>query len=351
MRLGLIPAAVGAAEILEEIGTIQQLTTSDNRACSLVSALVYGQRHLQSAAARAIARIDPQNAYVGSSYMMKTAVYLASSHGTSVGLVGDLHPEFAQSYAAALAPSGLTGRSATSSRELFDLAISDADVDVILVTGSLDDPHYQELVQQIRNDWRTKRVPIGLLLRDINRTIRAEATVGDDPFLLILPLTVEPGRIYQQIERLRSLREPWRITDDQRRAQADFAIDWLTRVFTNRPQYRFYDAMAYQSELVKSFSESGAISATSELLASLGTPIAQRALADFASETGAAIEQRKIAADAFNRSVKMHGTLLTTHEIQLQYDQFNASQSQSKESQEVLGSILDSIELRSKSTD
>jgi hypothetical protein len=45
-------------------------------------------------------------------------------------------------------------------------------------------------------------------------------------------------------------------------------------------------------------------------------------------------------------SVKQAGKLLTSHEIRLQYDRYNASETLDKQTQQVLGGILDSIERR-----
>ena len=78
----------------------------------------------------------------------------------------------------------------------------------------------------------------------------------------------------------------------------------------------------------------------------MGTPAAQRALVNLASEGALSVEQRKEASKAFEEAIARSGTLLTTAEIQQQYDRYNASENQPVESQQILGQILDAIEDR-----
>ena len=346
MKMNLIAAAVGAAETLAEVGTPDLLMTSEHS--NLIKALTFGQRHLQFAALQAIAVIDPQNAYVGSSYATKAAVYLAGSRGVSATVVGHIRASVAQSQAAAFAPTGLSGQGATSSRELFEIATTDPDIEMIFVTDTLNQPHYQELVQQLRSDWRTRRTPIGLLIDDDTRSFRSELTLQSDEFLHVMPLTQNQPLMFSQVTRLREFLEPWHVTNGQRVKHKAFAVQWLSKILLDRRRYRFYDAVQYQDDIVQSFRASGNVSLENQVLVAMGTPDSQRALADFASEISRPLEERKVAAAAFGNSIKQHGTLLTMSEIQLQYDRYNASEAEPKESQQVLASLLDAVEAKSK---
>ena len=87
----------------------------------------------------------------------------------------------------------------------------------------------------------------------------------------------------------------------------------------------------------------------SKILAGLGTPDSQRELVNFASQSGLPIADREKVVEAFAGSVSNGGTLLTSVEIQQQYDRYNASKTESKESQALLGTILDVIEAKAKS--
>jgi hypothetical protein len=56
------------------------------------------------------------------------------------------------------------------------------------------------------------------------------------------------------------------------------------------------------------------------------------------------LAERQAAAKAFTAAVAKRGVLLTTREIGTQYDRYNASESQSKDTQQVLAAVLDAIE-------
>jgi hypothetical protein len=76
----------------------------------------------------------------------------------------------------------------------------------------------------------------------------------------------------------------------------------------------------------------------------LGTPRAQSALVDFASQHSRPLADRQAAAAAFGGAVKARGLLLTKVQIAEQYARYNASELLDKETQAVLGSVLDAIE-------
>jgi hypothetical protein len=86
-------------------------------------------------------------------------------------------------------------------------------------------------------------------------------------------------------------------------------------------------------------------------LALLGTPESQRTLVDFASRSSVRIDDRQQAAAAFQQSVSRSGILLTEEEILRQYDRYNASATADADTQQVLGSLLDTLEsIRGKNT-
>ena len=346
LELDLVPAAIAACEILAEIGTDALLTNQDHRNSPLIDALLYGNRHLQYAAMKAIDAIDPQQAFAGSSYVTSLAAYLAKSEGFTAGLVGHNRIALAQSYAAMIQQSGLYGRAAESSRDFFKQATQNPDLGVLLITDSLSKPDYVELAQQLRSDWRTRRIPIGLLVRDERYDRRVKRILRNDPFLLVLPASTENATIGSHIQRLLRLSEPWPVSNGDRRLHALAAVRWLAKVASDREKYKFWDLAAHQEELAGLLYSPGFAKEASQILAAIGTPLAQRALVDFASQSGRPLEDRQAAADAFEQSVRRAGTLLTTSEINLQYKRYNASENEPKSSQQVFAKILDAIESR-----
>ena len=130
----------------------------------------------------------------------------------------------------------------------------------------------------------------------------------------------------------------------ERNRQARVAVEWLAKVAKNRSAYSFFDLGRHQARIQQLIYQPGFSTPVTEILANIATPQAQRQLLDFASENGLPIQQRQIAVEAFQDAVKRAGILLTTDEIMLQYNRYNASETQPKETQQLLGSVLDIIE-------
>ncbi|MFT5301920.1 MAG: hypothetical protein ACI87E_000646 [Mariniblastus sp.] len=349
MDLQLVPAAVACCEMMVGVVDEKQLAGRNGRPSALVQAILFGDRHLQYAAFNTVVAIDPQDSFPGSSYLINLAIYLSQSRNRSAGLVGHNRNDIGQSYAASMGDAGLVGQSVSSSRDFFEIATSDPDVSVLMVSDTLDNPDFAQLIQQLRSDWRTRRMPIVFLYRDDVRDRWVKHRVGDDPMFCSAPFSANPELILSHIERLNDKIEPWGVVNSDRRRHAASAVRWLAKISNDRKTYRFYNLGNRQKELAQLLYRPGFIQEASQILCSLGTPDAQRELVNFASQMGLPADERQIAAEAFVKSVKIGGTLLTTAEIRQQYDRYNASESATAETQRVLATILDAIEARKNS--
>ena len=348
LELELIPAAIACCEILKETGDESLLFGTASNPRPLVQAILFGDRHLQFAAFDAISNIDPKQAYAGSSYMVSLAVFMAQSDNRGAGLIGHNLTSTAQTYAANMSNAGLFGQSANNSRDFFAEATDNPDIEVMIVTDTMGRPDYADLIQQLRNDWRTKRVPIALLYRDPMRSRRVTLRVGDDPKYLAIPFATDADHVSSHIRQLRQKLDPWQISSFERRKHAAAGIRWLEKIAGDRETYSFYNLGTHEPKLVRMLYVPGFAKHASVILSSLGTPQAQRELVNFASQSTAPVDERKKVVEEFAKSVETGGTLLTTREIQLQYDRYNASEFEEKETQNVLGSILDVIEARKR---
>jgi hypothetical protein len=207
------------------------------------------------------------------------------------------------------------------------------------------------LIQQLRSDFRTKRIPIGFVYRSPEYKRRVDRLLAADPLLLAFPISLEPEYVVSQVRRLEALAEPWPVTEMDRQKQAIAAVQWLAKIAGQRDVYPFYDFGAYEDQLTRMIYFPGFVDSASEILVQLGTPSAQRELINFASQNGLPVAEREKAVEAFARSVKNGGTLLTRQEILQQYDLYNASEGDAPESQKILGAILDAIESRVRDSD
>jgi len=375
LKLDLIPAATAASELLGKLAEGEESPFSNVPPSELIDAIKSGDRHLQFAAFQAIIKIDPRQAYPGSSLVLSLAVFLAASDGQDTALVGDHRRDFAQSYGAMLALAGVKGIASTTGKELFASAVSNPDVRAIIVTDSLTMPDFAALIQLLRRDMRTKKIPIGLLVREptvnppsgierlqgLDDRDKQQDTAAEDlpPFyvppgiarmavadslLTILPVSLDEDQVVAQIRQVKQTLQPWTVSGPDRKRHAVIALNWLSKIAADRQAYRFYDLGSYQQELAKTIYIPNSIEPATVILQNLGTPTAQKELLNFISQNNFPIEDRRRAATAFASIIKTSGTLLTRDEILRQYDRYNASEGESEEIQELLGRVLDALE-------
>ena len=339
----LFPAATACCEILKSMGDVSVLTQLSGNYPPLTHAILSGERSVQFAALDAIRVLDPQQAFPGSSHAVTLAVYLASGSGQPAALVGHHRLDIAQNYAASIASSGLRGESAMTGKQLFEIATTNSDVEIILISDTITSPGYYSLIQQLRSDWRTSQTPIAFLYSDARRSQRAALQLERNN-VTVLPFTSTADLIATSVDRMVNQVSTFRQDRAERNRQARVAVQWLAKVAKNRSAYSFFDLGRHQARIQQLIYQPGFSTPVTEILANIATPQAQRQLLDFASENGLPIQQRQIAVEAFQDAVKRAGILLTTDEIMLQYNRYNASETQPKETQQLLGSVLDIIE-------
>ncbi len=347
LKKNLIPAAIGCCEVLSEMGDESILYSASHRPAPLVNAILYGDRHLQYAALKAIGNLAPKTNFPGSSYVTQTAVYMADFAEKPAVLVGNAREDLARTLATRLSPSGFQGITANNGGEFFRAASSNANLQFLMICDSFNRPDYAELTQQLRQDWRTKQLPIVILYRSENSN-RAQRIARDDEMTVAMPFTTNTELVGLQVEHMKRFSAVWPVTIDHRRFHSEFAISWLNKVATSPGLSRVFDITNYEARLSKLLFTPGWEYEAAQIMAKLGTADSQRTLVSYASELGIAIDARGSAAAAFKVSVKENGLLLTSKEIIEQYNRYNASRTESKESQRVLGDILDSIESETK---
>ena len=307
-----IAAAIGACEILGQQGDSELLQSPASQQRNLIKALLNGNRHLQFAAANAIGRIDPENSFPGSSYHAKFMTFLAQSTASSAGLVAHRRPSAAQRLASFVGQSGLQARVAFSPQSLLAQLNSNPDIELIMITDSFSNPHYLELVQEVRRNWLTRNLPVGLFVRSDQRRRDAELLLADDPLTMVLPLTSDPQLIFGQVQRLLALHDPWRVSNPQRGYQNNAAIKWLDRAIEQPERYEFYHLASYRDQLARLLGSANNWEMKSKIVGNLGTPDSQRELVNLASQIGLPVNDRQIVASAFRsfRTNKMDCCLL-----------------------------------------
>ena len=196
------------------------------------------------------ASIDPQNKFAGSSYFAQSAIFLANYAERPGVLVGNSREDLARTLAARMIPSGLMGTTAGNGRDFYRMATQDANLRYLLVCDTFHRPDYAELVQQLRQDWRTRRLPIAILYREENSR-RVMRVADNDDLTVAMPFTTNPELVALQVQQLDRFSTVWPVTIDDRRLHAEFALNWLAKAAKGGEKYGYLDLASHESQLSK----------------------------------------------------------------------------------------------------
>jgi hypothetical protein len=334
-------AATVAARILGRCGQTEELLYRGPQPGPLALATQNPERRLRLAACEAIVRLQPGRPYAGSSYVPQTLALLAASGGMRRALVAGPSVQAARELGGMMAASGLQADTATSGRELLRMAVASPDYELALIDPAIEQPTIDLLLQELRGDWRSADLRVGLIARS-GCFEQAERLARGDPLTLAFARPHDQQSLQWQLAQLAALRPREFVGYAERQRQAAAALDLLAELGSSPPEV--YDLRRIQDSVVAALYTPALSTKAVGVLAHLGTPESQRALVDLASRFTQPLEIRRAAVVAFRRNSQKQGLLLTTAEIRRQYDRYNQSESLDAATQRILGLILDCIE-------
>jgi hypothetical protein len=343
MRLGRVPAAIAAAEVLGQINDLAALHCADGSASPIAQALTFSDRRVRLAAALTAVKLSAGEPFVGAGRLTQTLGWFISTSGSSSVLVGHPRGEDAQSLVGFMNALGYEGESAFVGRMLTERAFANPDFDFILIADSIDSPPVEELVQWLRRDFRTARQPIGVMART-ERFETLRNTLAGDPFTIVLSPIYSDAVAANNLQQLKAIAGRNLVSPDERIAQARAAFAALTILAKKPATLLQYDLLTLEPAVLLALQNSALTADAAAVLGLFGTPRSQSALIDFASQTTRALSDRQAAASAFVAAVKSRGLLLTQQRIAAQYARYNASEKLDPPTQELLGILLDAIE-------
>jgi len=343
-----VPAAVGAAEVLGDIGDTSLVYSPTGRPTPLVNRLSHSSRRVRFAVAEAIMNINPDQPFPGCTFLSEAAGYFLQTTGRRKVLTGDVLPERSQAWAGLLAQMGFSGDRASSGRDLVRRAQQSSDYEFLLIGESITAPHINEVIYMLRHDPRTAGIPVGIVVHDVDIG-RAKPIAAVDPLTFVLTEPTSVQGLLQQTRPLMLTAKYQETTTLERLEQANVCLQWLARVLADPSRYEFYDAYRQQRQIIEALFVPQLSPTAASALSSIGSDDAQRALITFASKDAEIMKNRQAALAALKASVQHHRILLTRTEILNQYNLYNKSLSSSQENIDVLSGILDILEAPTKS--
>jgi hypothetical protein len=197
----------------------------------------------------------------------------------------------------------------TNSREFLTTSISSPDYEFFLVSEALVERPARQLVQWLRRDRRTARIPAGILVRPVG----AQMLVPVDELGPYVVSFVEPSdrtTLSRGVANLRKLAGRNTIPTERRFEQAAIALDLLNQFVADGGEAWRLRLVPYQSWLERGLLTPGLSDKAILLLSRMGTSHGQSALAQVANTASLPVEQQQAAADAFADSVDRFGLLL-----------------------------------------
>ena len=308
----------------------------------LVQAAIHADRRVRMAALESILALQPTRPFAGSHYIPQSLVFLASTGGTPKALLAGPKPEEMLRLAGFLAARGISVDIATNGQEMLRMAIESPDYVLILADSRLDNPTMDIALQKLRYDYRSADLRVGVLAR-ADEYGRAEHMVRNDAAALWFAWPHDQKTFNWQFDKLMAIERVHMVLPKERAAMAARALEMLLDISRSEQgvyeQMRALDEVALKALRVPELAERAAV-----LAGRTGTPAAQTALVDLASRSAAPFALRKAAVAALGASIRQHGILLTTAQIEEQYERYNTSGLQDRATQQLLAHILDYLE-------
>jgi len=340
-----IAAAIASAEVLATIGSPTLLEGRGSDPAPLIQALLHANRRLRFTALETILALDPQKAYPGSHQVSDAIAYFTGSRGRRTAFVAHPLPARGQFITGLLNQAGYHAEKVHQGKSLIDLVRKQTDCDLVLISNTISSPTIAEVIQRFRDDPRTASISIGILANPESlERVKMLATMDPLTGVVGRPNTVENLAFY--LARLEHLGSIHHVGPEERIAQARSVMQRAAQLLEQPDQYGFYDLYRHEPAFISAVSVPSLTRYASPILGSLATASSQKALVNTASRNNLDLPSRQAAALAFDQAVQKRHLLLTQQEILRQYDRYNASETLDKQTQQVLGGILDSIERR-----
>ncbi|MCE9527160.1 MAG: hypothetical protein K8R36_14025, partial [Planctomycetales bacterium] len=229
-----LPAAIAACEVLGEIGHARLLQAPAGQESPLASLLMHPDHRLRFAAAMAIVKLNPTASFPGASRLTDTLAYYASTSGSRRVLIGHPRGDDGQTLVGFMNEFDYQAEATYDGKGLMHFAVNSPDYDFILISDAINAPPITELVQSLRKDFRTARLPIGVMARG-ERLEKMKEAFEDDSLTTVFPRIHDSEMAGFEVSRLvaragRNLMRP-----DERVDQAEAALDALA-FLASRPE-------------------------------------------------------------------------------------------------------------------
>lgn len=314
VQQGRTGAALASLALLAETGDPSWLVPGPGPSADtpLVEALRSADRRVRLAACLTALQLAPGGSFPGAGLIGSNLGWLAAARGVGRLLVGHPRADEGQRLVSSLMSLGYEAEVVPGGRMLVERALHDPDCEGVLLADSLTRPPVEEVVQWLRRDYRTARLPV-LVLAWSERQSRLAETLAEDPATAVVqyPYSAEalaalPGELARRAGHAAVGRAV-------RREQAARALQALAMLSQRPDAWQAYGSGQCEDVLIEVLHHNPPQAAlAAQVLGELGTPAAQRALWDLVLASEQPLELRQAAAAALGRAIQRRGLGLTS---------------------------------------
>ncbi len=341
VRRHRIAAAIACAEQLGQRKDRAALKSHQGRPSPLAKLLQHADAGLRFAALEAIMQLSAERSFAGSSHLADLLWDFAVGSGTAQAVVVSPIASRVSTWAGQLRAMGYDAIPAATGREALQSVLDSTRLALVIVDADVNRPAVREVVYQLRSIPQAGRTPVAVVCGG-EQLSQFERLAEQDRTLLAAVRPASNARLAQIAGQLKLLSDMPLATEEVRLQRAKQALGWLAELLQAETAHRelrrrgqLAAQTVYQPELAET---------SLRVLTHLGTAGSQLALLNYVGGQTLPIENRRAAAKAFANSVHVYGKLLTASQILEQYDRYNASREADRDTQQVLGQLLDVLE-------
>lgn len=315
---GTTAASLGLIELCARRSADAMLASPHSDPSPLAEALRHPNRRIRWAAAEAISTLDPKNPFKGSCDLPSLYKQFLTSQGERVALVIDPNRKRADWIAGNLTGLGYSAIAVRNGKEAMRLILANPDIELTLLSAQTYAPRASELLQELRHDYRARRLPLALLHEEFAPRYEALADRYDNVVRFPHPFDFDATAVL--VRRLVALADEDDLTALERQAVAQKSLQRLADLSAKQGTWVLYDLnrvadAATAAWSAQSLRDQEASSAQLiALLANLGTPDAQQQLLALSADQTRAAQLRIGAARGLQRSIKQVGFNLSAQQ-------------------------------------
>lgn len=315
--------AIGAIEVLSQIGTREQLLNQKGLKSPLVAALNSPDVRIQFAAAVAILRIEPRFGFANSSRVVSVLSRALTDPGRGRAIIIDPDQARGTQTGSYLNDMGYDIVMTSTGREGFERASENAGIEVVFVHANVSRWELTQTISNLRADSRTAALPIVVYGSEDVRASVSRLVARSKPALYIAESSTASDFERQFAPFSRSSKSP-PLSDQERQQQKAAAAYWLASLNSGRGG-QVFDVAAAEKQLSLVADDPVVAENVLAALSGISTASAQRRLATVAINTQLEPAHRQVAASQLSFHIQRFGLLLTKDEVAAVNDAWVAS--------------------------